>query len=336
MTVVNNWACAQAQACGYQGRGESDMPVLGRIYFNAVFGGLGGLVGWLLFGILGDKNPSSEPALGVLTYESLNMLLGGAIIGGLIGYFVTAVDPLRDRSLVRFARLASYGVVLGACGGAVGMWLGDVVNYTLQGVFEDATWTAPIARGIGWSLLGVAIGASEGIAVRSTGKIRYGILGGALGGFVGGAIVELVYSAARGSLASTSLWSALALVILGACIGALSALVQAIFQPASLRVLRGWQEGREYALDKSATSLGRAENADIALFRDMKVEKQHAVIRRDGERFVLVNRGAAAEQTRVNDAPVTKSKPLADGDRIQLGNVILRFQARAARPRRPR
>jgi hypothetical protein len=306
------------------------MALLSRMYFNAVFGGLGGLLGWMLFGILGDSNPSPRTAFLVFTYEDLNLFLGGAIVGGLIGYFVVAVDAIRDQSTVRFARLASYGVGLGAVGGALGMWLGDRVNTALLTAF-GARFILPIlARGFGWSLLGVAIGASEGIAARSLGKFSYGTIGGALGGFVGGALFELFYGIARSSLSTTYFWSALGLVILGACIGALSAFVQAVFQPASVKVLRGWQEGREYALDKPASMLGRAEDADIALFRDMKVEKRHAFIQRQGDRFLLVNNGAPAEATLVNEAPVSKQLELADGDRIQLGNVLLRFQMRAA------
>jgi predicted component of type VI protein secretion system len=121
------------------------------------------------------------------------------------------------------------------------------------------------------------------------------------------------------------------LVILGACIGSLSALVQAVFQPASVKVMRGWQEGREYPLLKPDTLVGRDEHADIALFRDMRVEKRHAFIRREGRRYLLLNNQSPPDFTRVNGAPVPRSCDLHDGDRIQLGNVVLRFQARAAR-----
>src|SRR5437868_6201878 len=103
------------------------MALLQRIYFNAVFGGLGGLLGWVLFGILGDKNPASETQFLFLTQEDLNAILGGGIIGGVIGYFVVSVDALIDRSLVRFVRLASYGLLLGAVGGALGSYMGDWV-----------------------------------------------------------------------------------------------------------------------------------------------------------------------------------------------------------------
>src|SRR5438067_13445498 len=97
------------------------MALLSRIYYNGVFGALGGLLGWMLFGVFGDKNAPDERV-------TAQLLLGGAIIGGAIGYFLVSVEAIRDRSLLRFARLASYGVVLGALGGAAGMVAGDRVN----------------------------------------------------------------------------------------------------------------------------------------------------------------------------------------------------------------
>jgi hypothetical protein len=315
------------------------VALLVRIYYNAVFGALGGLLGWMLFGVFGDKNPGEASRL-------LQFLLGGAIIGGAIGYFVVSVDAVRDQALARFARLASYGFWLGAVGGAIGMVLGDLLNTFLvsQGWGRNL-YLFMLARGLSWTLLGVAIGMSEGIAARSLGKFSYGTLGGALGGLIGGCVYGLFlyletaptesHEAAAAAADMKYFWSATGLVILGACIGSLSALVQGVFQPASVKVMRGWQEGREYALDKPASLLGRHEHADIPLFRDMKVEKQHAYIKRVGQRFILVNNRAPAEFTRVNDQPVPHSVELNDGDRIQLGNVILRFQARAAvnRPR---
>jgi Inner membrane component of T3SS, cytoplasmic domain len=309
------------------------MALLARIYFNALFGALGGLLGWMLFGIFGDKSSSTVA----------QQLLGGAFIGGFIGYFVVSVDAIRDQSFRRFCRMASYGVVLGATGGALGMWIGEVVHdrlsewliswqtgvqATLRQVFEV------VSRGLGWMLLGVAVGFSEGAAARSLGKLSYGMIGGALGGFVGGALFAIIKLLEKGSEGTSHLWGgAIGLVILGACIGALSALVQAVFQPASVKVMRGWQEGREYALLKAENLLGRDEAADIALFRDQSVEKRHAVIERSGRNFVLRKRESLPEQTCVNDEPVDQGCTLRDGDRIQLGGIILRFQMRAAKNR---
>lgn len=295
-----------------------------RIYFNAIFGGIGGLIGWMLFGVFGDRGAAAD---------DFQQLLGGAIIGGLIGYFVVSVDAIRDRSPLAFFRLASYGVILGGLGGAVGMWLGDQVNFWLVGVVGanregPAALARILARGIGWMLLGAAVGVSEGIAARSIGKLRYGSVGGALGGLIGGSLFGLLLETQG---AASYVWGqALGLVILGAGIGMLSALVQSVFQPASLRVLRGWQEGREYPLLKHETLLGRDELADVALFRDMKVQKRHAVIRREGSQFALLNRDGPPEATLVNDEPVSSRRVLRNDDRVQLGSIVLRFQLRAA------
>jgi hypothetical protein len=313
------------------------VALLVRIYFNAVFGALGGLMGWMLFGVFGNKTAA---------IAELQMLLGGALIGGTIGYFVVSVEAIRDYSLVRFSRLATYGVVLGAIGGAIGMLLGNLINTGVVTIVTQLTGSntglvallgGMLARGLGWMLLGIAIGASEGIAARSLGKFSYGSIGGALGGLIGGALFGLFYlrgvqAGQTGTLGGYAT-GALGLIILGACIGSLSAFVQGVMQPASVKVLRGWQEGREYPLDRQASLLGRDEHADIALFRDMKVEKRHAFIRRDGNRFILVNNNAPVENTRVNEEPVAREIDLKDGDRIQLGNVVLRFQMRAAQAR---
>jgi hypothetical protein len=308
------------------------MALASRIYFNAVFGGLGGLLGWMLFGIFGDKSAANV---------TRQLLLGGALIGGAIGYFVVSVEAIRDRSLIRFARLASYGVVLGLLGGAAGIYIGDWVNYAMVGRIGATRQVLALlgtlfARGLGWMFLGVAIGFSEGIAARSLGKFSYGAIGGAIGGFIGGALFALALEHAKSSGGRASLSGAIGLIILGACIGSLSALVQGVFQPASVKVLRGWQEGREYALSKTDNLLGRDEHADIALFRDMKVEKKHAIIQRVGQRYLLLNNESPEEHTRVNDKPIAQSCDLRDGDRIQLGNIVLRFQLRAAQERRRR
>ncbi len=320
------------------------MGLLSRIYYNAVFGALGGLVGWLLFSVFGLRNPDDQtPLLAGTSWPTLvdvQNLVGGALIGGAIGYLVVASEAIRDRALVRFVRLATYGLLLSAVGGALGLEVGDLVNYFLvKKIGADHSFGARLAtmaaRGLGWMFLGVAVGASEGLAARSLGRFSYSTIGGALGGFLGGAFFGWVYNPDRAP-AESAIWTASGLVLLGACIGSLSALVRGLFQPASLRVLAGWQEGREYPLEKDVSRIGREEHADIPLFRDMRVEKKHVIVRREGPRFLLINQGAPPEATLVNDAPVADRRELQDGDRIRLGNVLLRFQARAAQNRRSR
>lgn len=303
------------------------MSRLFRIYFNALFGALGGLLGWMLFGEFVSRDWDWQG----------QALVGGGLIGAMIGYLVVSVDGILDRALVRFCRYAAYGVILGSLGGMVGFWIGDWVNYVLVGLFQSPAWRVPfsvIGRGLGWMVFGLAVGASGGIAARSMGKFWYGTVGGSLGGLIGGATFGCLMEVLQKDTSSYTHGQATGLVVLGACIGGLIALVEEVFKPASLKVMRGWQEGREYSLVKAASVIGRDERADILLLRDMKVEKHHAVVHRRGGRFLFVNNQSPAEQTLVNEEPVSQSVELHDGDRIQLGNVVLKFLMRAAMERK--
>ena len=50
----------------------------------------------------------------------------------------------------------------------------------------------------------------------------------------------------------------------------------------------------------------------------------------------LAELNGAADYTRVNGVPVETSRELHEGDRIELGQVVLRFQLRVAQPRQRR
>jgi hypothetical protein len=291
-----------------------------RIYYNAIVGGAAGLVGWLVFGFL------VEPSWPWLA----GMLAAGAIIGGIIGYVVVGWEYLVDGSAMRFLRTGTQGCLLGALGGALGLVLGELINYALQ----MGAWLSPLvigvlARGLGWMVFGLTIGLAEGWVARSLLKTSYGAVGGSLGGFFGGAVfAALLIGSQRQEW--TYVWGqASALVILGASIGSLIASVEEALKPASVKILRGWREGREFSILKRETTLGRDERADILLLRDMKVEKWHArIVVRDG-RYFLVNTGGAPQYTLVNGRPVAGECELLDGHRIQLGDVLLLFQQRS-------
>src|SRR4051794_18510283 len=142
------------------------MGLVTRIYFNAVFGALGGLLGWMLFSIFGKKVVGENESF------AFKLLLDGAFVGGGIGYLVVSVEAIRDRSWLRFVRLATFGVVLGALGGALGMYLAEAVNNLLVGTIGAIRgnalkfFLAVVARGLGFLFLGLAVGASEGLAAR--------------------------------------------------------------------------------------------------------------------------------------------------------------------------
>ena len=297
-----------------------------RIYYNTLFGALGGLLGWMLFGEWIDARWNWW----------MLALAGGALIGAMIGYCIASVEAFHDAVLLRFIRFASMGTLLGAMGGALGFWLGESIHYWLLPSSGELNWintaTLIISRALGWGFFGLAVGMSEGLALRSVRLCRFGALGGMLGGALGGAVFGLLMVLWDPSEHSYIWGQALGLIILGACIGLLSALVEQALQPACLQVVRGWREGREFRVIKQQNSLGRDEGADILLLRDMNIAKKHAVISQKGHGYVLILQEGRPEQTLINSTPAYSGQSLKDGDRLQIGATVLRFKQRKSMP----
>ena len=256
------------------------------------------------------------------------------LIGGLIGYFVVSVEAIRDRSLVRFARLASYGAVLGLSRRAIGMLFADT------SITSSSMLPAPVFRRRIWHAAWLERpgrrhrherrdrGPFAGEIQLRYARRRHRRLRRRLS--VHESSYETFFAQTFHDLPTTYFGNALGLVIMGACIGSLSALVQAVFQPACVKVLRGWQEGREYPLEKLASLLGRDEHADIALFRDMKVEKKHAFINRVGARYFWSTTVPRRRTPWVNDGRARRAGNCRTATASSSGNVLLRFHLRAA------
>jgi len=95
---------------------------------------------------------------------------------------------------------------------------------------------------------------------------------------------------------------------------------------ASLVVLAGWEIGREVELTGPQHVLGRAGTADTRI-NSQSVSREHArIVRvREGaeEQFMLIDL-KSSNGTRVNNELV-ESVNLANGDKIQMGEVLFRF-----------
>ena len=97
---------------------------------------------------------------------------------------------------------------------------------------------------------------------------------------------------------------------------------------ASLVVMKGAEIGRDYRLKRGRTILGRDESADIVL-PDPLVSREHAVIEflwdpeERQQHYILVDQGST-NYTFVNSRQVRRVE-LMDGDKIQVGNSVLKF-----------
>lgn len=85
-----------------------------------------------------------------------------------------------------------------------------------------------------------------------------------------------------------------------------------------------WMDGEEikgrWPLAEPATAIGRWEDNDVVV-DDRWVSRNHARIRREGERYILEDLGSR-NGTLLNGRRITDQTVLADGDRIQVAPLV--------------
>jgi MFS family permease len=295
------------------------------IYYCALGGGCAAYVGWVLGRLASVENHLGQAAV------------KGLLLGLMVALIVGLVDALWSGSSRRPAALAARLLVV-ACVGILGGFLGGLVGQALYAWSERSA-----ALLFGWMLTGLLIGAAPGTYdllarlmrdedVRGARrKLVNGVLGGSLGGLLGGVLfvlLQLAWSALFRERAD-DFWSpgATGFVALGMCIGLLIGLAQVILKEAWVKVEAGFRPGRELLLSKPDTSVGRAEDCDVALFGDPGVDRVHAHIRREGDRYVLSDAGSVTG-TFVNERRLDGPKVLRSGDAIRVGRCLLRFGER--------
>lgn len=99
---------------------------------------------------------------------------------------------------------------------------------------------------------------------------------------------------------------------------------------ATLTCLTGLDVGRTFPLAEAQTNIGRGTHVDFRL-RDRAVSRSHARILREGSTFSLVDLDSP-NGVFLNGRRVKRSALLSEGDVIELGRTLLRFQAAVEEP----
>ncbi|HEY3229823.1 MAG TPA: FHA domain-containing protein [Roseiflexaceae bacterium] len=283
-----------------------------QVYYSAMLGALGGLLGWW--------------SVGAVPTGAWNVWLAYPLVGvglGLwIGGCVTATDAaLIKRSAGRALRDGLRGAFAGALAGLVGLLLAELSFLGIGAGFAG--------RAIGWMLLGGFIGLAEPLLSRQVNRARYGAVGGMAGGLLGGALYEeLTQLFLTQSDRAQVIVGGVGLILLGACIGALIPLARQAFSRGELRVLNGEQAGLVREVTDSA-SLGRYDGCDLYL-PDPAVAWRHAMVRRTDQGFAMqvlseAERGATVGARRLGPG---ETAPLRSGEQIWLGETAIEFVGR--------
>ncbi len=273
-----------------------------QIYYNAVFGGLGGLLAWF--------------AVGSVPTGSWPILLAYALVGAGIGLFIGALTGAVDGALKRSWRRVAIGAALGAGAGLVSGVLGLLVG---EGVFL-ITQGGPLGRMLGWLTLGLFLGVGEGLVKRSPRRIWYGSLGGMAAGALGGLLYEgLTIAFLRQSDRAQIVAGALGLILIGASLGAIIPLVVALPARYLLRVRNGARAATEASVIDDVT-LGSYDGCKLYLPGDRDIQPVHArVYGLKGKLFVEdLGGGLIVDRQRV---PPRSAVEVHVGSILQLGNT---------------
>jgi hypothetical protein len=241
-----------------------------RIYFYAVLGGIGGLLGWQASNVLGL---SFGPNL------YIGEALVGALVGLCVGLLIGITEGLMTRNIVQAIKSGSISGLMGILAGAIGLPASEIL-------FQVAG-AGYLGRALGWALFGALIGVAQSVFGKS--ELWKGMVGGFVGGAVGGVLLEAI----RNRFEDPLVGKAVGLILLGACVGAFISLVEVALGRAWLEVVTGKLKGTEFILDKfmqkrgPSIGIGSSALKSEIVLPDPDVAPQHAMLHGDGNKFML-------------------------------------------------
>jgi len=279
-----------------------------RLYYYAVLGAMGGLIGWQASNTLG------------LSFWS-NFYLSEIVVGGLIGLSIGALiglsEGLFSRNLLQILKSGLFSGGLGFLGGAVGLPVAE-------GLFQflgAGAWS----RALGWAVFGLLIGGLSGITSGS--QAWKPALGGGIGGLLGGGLLESI----RSLFSDPLIGKAIGLTTLGASIGIFIALIVLLLSRAWLEVTSGKMKGSEFILDKFIKKNGPSAfigssplKSDIVL-PDPDIAPQHALLKGEDSHFNL--KDLSLTGTYINNKKIEQTH-LRRNQTIKIGNTELVYHER--------
>lgn len=285
----------------------------------ALAGAGGGLLSFPIGELVGNLTDATG---GQATTDVVGLIVGSGLWSGAIGLTIGAAILIYDnfRSLRgQWHRDLLLALPLFFALSFLGGLAGQISYLFVQN---------SVTRGIGWALMGAAIGVGLGAVRRDMLQAARGAMGGALGGFIGGFIFDglaAVSDAGGGSLSRCA-----GQIIMGALIALLMRVVQDALKSAwLLGISSGPYEGKEYPLNTARVSVGRDDSNAIALFRETDLPRTVGAL--------IFQNGAwlwQGEAIGINGVP-RENAPLHPGDTLQIGATKFRFQTRSVKTNAP-
>jgi hypothetical protein len=272
-----------------------------RTYYYAIFGAIGGLIGWQASNLLG---------LSFASNLYLSEAIVGALVGASIGLLIGVTEGVLTRNIVQILKSGLFSCLLGAAAGAIGLPLSEFLFQILGAGLAG--------RALAWAVFGLLLGLAQGVVGKS--QAWKGMLGGLIGGGLGGALLEGAHIYFSNPLTGKMV----GLILLGASVGAFISLIVTLLSRAWLEVSSGKLKGTEFILDKfmraggPAIAIGSSPLKSEIVLPDPDIAPQHAMLTGDGSRFTLKDMSLSG--TFINKKRVERAQ-LANHQTIRMGNT---------------
>ena len=320
------------------------MSLNSKVIMSFLAGMFSAMLAWIVIDFNGVWNLAGGASTGRFLDLFAHQALMGIIFGVFVGAAIGIVNGMSAGSGKLIQRYAAWGILVGAMGGLLGLFFGQLLFGSLyKDPRESLTFSAMgplifiwdvVIRALGWSLIGFFLGLVQGLPIGSKKAAWHGAVGGLIGGLLGGTLFEIVpYVLPPGTKNPSVVSRGISMVVTGASIGFFIGLVEALLKQAWIRVVQGRNEGKEYVISKPRTTIGRDELSDVGLFGDRDISPLHAVIEMHNGRHTIKDAGGSIG-TAVNGQKVVEHS-LRDGDRIQVGSMRLEFHEKATASKVP-
>jgi hypothetical protein len=176
------------------------------------------------------------------------------------------------------------------------------------------------ARGVAWSIVGIAAGLTIGIASKSARRLLVTTLGGFVGGFFGGFIFDFFSGESSAQI--------FGMIVTGLLIGLSMALIEQAAKSRWIEIVTGGMAGKQFILYKTDLTIGSSPRADITLIKDPAIPELAARLTIQGNQAILESLNPSLPVS-VNNQVATRTV-LTDGAQLTFGSSIVRYREKSA------
>ena len=254
-------------------------------------------------------------------WGAVNRIAFGALI---CGSFSVALS-LGRRSVPRVAFAGVLGAAIGGLFNFVTDSSADLIGLAASSqsvefgsLLAMLSWCILVPIGIAFAIT-LALGLTAERVKRAMFAVKWAAVASFCVQMIGGMAASVDAPSESAMQAQVPVWRLVEIAV-GIAFGITVLIADEWVRAATIRLMHGKNEYRDWSIDNVVTRIGSAEGCEIPLFGFQGIEPVHLVVVRQGNQFII----EAKDSTLLNGQPVTQAT-LNSGDTISVGNAQLVF-----------